>query len=107
MAQQVHLLLALNTKPDPRLLLGISAVWTLLFWGSAVFLWLRRAYSKWLVPLLLLLYTLYELLLQGLFVQISLPAQGWLLRILLYTAAILFALWSLNRSAARSYYRIA
>ena len=104
MARQSSLLLALNIKPDPRLLLVISAAWTILFWGSAVALWRRAALTRWLIPLLILLYALYDLLLQGLFVQTPITGQGWLLRILLYDVAILFALYSLNRRAARSYF---
>lgn len=103
-AQQLGLMLALNLKPNPHLLLIIAAGWTLLFWGSAVTLWRRQAVARWLIPFLLVLYALYELVLQGLYVQIPLSGQGWLLRILLYDVAVLFALWSLNRSKARSYF---
>ena len=107
MAQQVSLLLALNIRPDPRLLLVIAAGWMVLFWGSAIALWLRWPFTRWLIPLLLLLYALFELVLQGLFVPIPISGQSWLLRILLYSVAILFAVWSLNRSKARSYFAVA
>lgn len=103
-AQQVSLMLALNLRPDPRLLLIIAAGWMVLFWGSTIALWRRQSFTQWLIPLLLILYALYELVLQGLFVQIPITGQGWLLRILLYGVALLFALWSLNRSNAKSYF---
>ena len=107
MAQQVALLLALNIRPDPRLLLVIAAGWMVLFWGLAIALWRRWPFTRWLIPLLLLLYALYELVLQGLFVRIPISGQSWLLRILLYSVAVLFAIWSLNRSKARSYFAVA
>lgn len=104
MARQTSLLLALNINPDPRLLLIISAGWAILFWGSAIVLLRRVSLSRWLIPLLILLYALYEFLLQGLYVRTPITGQSWLFRILLYDVAILFALYSLNRSAARSYF---
>ena len=107
MGQQVTLLLALNIRPDPRLLLVISVGWMVLFLGSAMALWRRQPLTRWLIPLLLLLYALYELVLQGLFVRIPISGQSWLLRILLYSVAVLFAIWSLNRSKARSYFAVA
>jgi hypothetical protein len=104
MGRQVSLFLALDISPDPRLLLIISVSWAVLFWGSAIALLRRCSFSRWLVPLLILVYALYELLLQGLFVASPISGQSWLLRIVLYDVAILFALWSLNRSAARLYF---
>jgi hypothetical protein len=104
MARQASLLMTLNITPDPRLLVVIFAAWATLFWGSAVALWCRRAFTRWLIPLLILLFALYDLLRQGLFVQAPITGQGWLLRILFYDMAILFALYSLNRHAARSYF---
>ena len=105
-AQQVSLLLSLSLRPDPRLLLVIAAGWMVLFWGSAIALWHRRSFTRWLIPLLLIIYALYELVLQGLFVHIPISGQDWLLRILFYIVAILFALWSLNRSKARAYFAV-
>ncbi len=107
MAQQIALLLALNIRPDPRLLLVIAVSWMILFWGSAIALWLKWPFSRWLIPLLLILYALYELVLQGLFVRIPISGQSWLLRILLYSVAVLFAVWSLNRSKTISYFAVA
>ena len=106
MAQQIALLLALNIRPDPRLLLVIAVSWMILFWGSAIALWLKWPFSRWLIPLLLILYALYELVLQGLFVRIPISGQSWLLRILLYSVAVLFAVWSLNRSKTISYFAV-
>ena len=107
MAQQVTLLLALNIRPDPRLLLVLAAGWMLIFWGLAIGLRRRWSFTRWLIPLLFLLYALYEFVLRGLFVRIPISGQSWLLRILLYSVAVLFAIWSLNRSKARSYFTVA
>jgi len=104
LTQQYSLLLTLNVSPDPRLFLVFAASWMALFWGAAISLLRRRSLSRWLIPLLLLLYSLYELILLGLFVRIPQSGQSWLVRILLYDVAILFALWSLNRSEARYYF---
>jgi peptidoglycan/LPS O-acetylase OafA/YrhL len=103
LTQQVSLLLNFDVIPDPRLLLLIAGVWMALFWGAAIALWRRQRFTHWLIPLLLLLYALYELILLGFFVRMPEGTQSWLARILLYDLAILFAIWSLNRSESRSY----
>ena len=100
--RQYSLLLTLNVTPDPRLRLVIAAVWMALFWGAAVALWRRKSFTSWFIPLLLSLVALYELTLLGLFVQIPESGQGWLMRILLYAALILFASWSLNRECSKA-----
>ena len=104
MARQIDLYLTLGVKPDPRLLLVFSAAWAVLFLGSAIALFRRISFARWLIPLLIFLYALYELLLQGMFVQAPITLQNWLFRFLLFDVTVLFALWSLNRSAARSYF---
>jgi len=104
LAQQVTSLLTLNISPDPRILFGIAVGWMVLFLGSAIALWHRWPIARWLIPLLLLLYTLYKLVLQGMYVLAPISRQSWIFRILLYDVAILFALWSLNSSKARAYF---
>ena len=103
-ARQIDLLVALDTRPDPRVLLIIASVWAILFWGVAVGLFLRRSVTRWLAPVLVILYALYELGLEGLFESTTIPVQGWLLRILLYDGVIIFVIWSLNRKEAESYF---
>ena len=104
LTQQYRLLLTLNVTPDPRLRLIIAAVWMVLFWGAAVALWRRKPFVSWLIPLLLTLVALYELTMLGLYVRTPEVDQGWLVRVWLYAAVILFATWSLNRKAAKSYF---
>lgn len=103
MTQQIDLLLAINLKPDPRLLLVNYLLWTLLFLGSAVALKRRHAFTRWLIPLLICLYALLDFFLQVVYVSVPSTIQDWLLRILIFGAALLFAVWSLNSSAARAY----
>lgn len=105
LTQQVSLLLNFDVNPDPRLLILLAGVWMVLFWGAAIALWRRWRFTQWLIPLLLLLYALYELLLLGFFVRIPESAQSWFARILFYILAILFAFYSLNRSDSRSYFK--
>lgn len=103
-ASQVELLLELETRPDPRLLMIIASVWAVLFCGAAVALVSRRHVTRWLIPLLIILYALYELSLEGLFESTTISIQGWLLRILLYDGIIIFVAWSLNRKEAKAYF---
>ena len=105
LSRQTSLLLNFDVNPDPRLLILFAAVWMVLFWGAAIALWRRRSIVQWLIPLLILLYALYELLLLGFYVRIPESAQSWLARILLYNLAILFAFWSLNRGKSRIYFK--
>jgi len=104
LTRQYSLLLTLNVTPDPRLRLIIAAIWIMLFWGAGIALRCRKPFTLWFIPLLLSLVALYELALLGLFVRIPESGQGWLIRIWLYAAVILFAAWSLNRSAAKLYF---
>ncbi len=103
LANQASFLLSLGIRPDPRLLLVIAGAWALLFGGLALALLLKYALTRWLIPLTILIYALYELLLQGMFVRMPINEQSWLLHILLFVAAVLFAFWSLNRRSAISY----
>lgn len=102
--RQSSLLLTLPMTLDPRLRLIMAAVWMVLFWGSAVALWRSKPFTTWFIPLILTLSALYELTLLGLYVQIPETGQGWLIRIWIYAAAILFAAWSLNRGPAKQYF---
>lgn len=102
--RQSGLLLTLNITPDPRLRMVIAALWMVLFWGAAVALWRRKAFTSWFIPLLLTLAALYELTLLGLFVQNSESGESWLIRIWLYSVMILFAAWALNRGAAKPFF---
>ena len=104
LTRQISFLLNFDVNPDPRLLLLFAGVWVALFWGAAIALWRRRRFTQWLIPLLLLLYAAYELILLGIFVRTPESTESWLARILLYGLAILFAIYSLNRGESSSYF---
>ena len=104
--QQVSLLLSLNIDPDPRLRLALAAGWMLLFWIVAIALWLKKAYTRWMIPLLIALYALYELVLVELYVRVPVSLGSTLLRIVLSAAAVLFAVWALNRDPARNFFQM-
>jgi hypothetical protein len=76
----------------------------LVFWGLAVALRRRIAATRWLVPVSLALYALYELAILGFFAQISIAEERWIQYGLIATASVLFASWALNRGAAAPYY---
>jgi hypothetical protein len=103
LAREAGFLLLLGIRPDPRLLLVIAAAWALLFSGLALAILLKYAFTRWLVPLSILVYALYELLLQAMFVRTPVNEQSWLLRLLLSVAAVIFTLWALNQRSAISY----
>lgn len=102
--EQSALLLDLQVRPDPRLRFLIAAVWMVLFWSLAIALWRKMAVTRWLTPLLLAFYALYELAILGLFAQVPISSDRWLQYTIVTVALVLFAYWALNRSAANSYY---
>ena len=104
LAEQLELLVALGTRPDPRLLLVVASLWAVLFWALAIALFLRVTAVRWLIPLLIFLHALYEFGLQALFESLASPIQIWLFRALLYVLFIIFAVWSLNRKGSEPYF---
>lgn len=104
LAQQSALLLELQVKPDPRLQMLIAAAWMALFWGMAFALSRRIALTRWLIPLLLAVYVLYELAILGIFVRVPISRDRWIQNSVCAVALVLFAFWALNISAAKAYY---
>lgn len=102
--EQFALLLDLQVRPDPRLRFLIAAVWMVLFWSLAIALWRKMAVTRWLTPLLLAFYALYELAILRLFTQVPISSDRWLQYTIVTVVLVLFAYWALNRSAANSYY---
>lgn len=88
--------------PHARLVLSlmimVAAAWL------AAALWRKQPYTRQAIPLFLLLCALYRLTLLALWVQSPVARQGWVGEMVLYAAAILFALWSLNRRASQWYF---
>lgn len=104
LVQQSAVLLTLDVQPDPRLHLIMALVWAIAFLALAFALWQKQPFARQAIPLLLLLYALYELSLLVIFVQSPLARRSWLLNTLAYIETILFAHWALNRSAAQAYF---
>lgn len=104
--RQSNVLLALGATPDPRLRLVVAVVWSLVFLGLALALWQRRPFVRQAIPISLTLYAVYRLSLLLFFAQVPLNPQGWLLRLMIYLAAIVCAQWALNRAGTKSYFEI-
>jgi hypothetical protein len=104
LSRQSALLLDLQVKPDPRLRMIIAAVWTAVYWSMAIALWRKAAVTRWLIPLFLALNALYEIAILGLFAQVPITGDQWLLYGLFAVALVIFAWWALNRGAAKAYY---
>lgn len=106
LGRQSRLLLTFDIDPDPRLRLIIAVIWALLFWGVAFALWRRRPFTRWAVPLLIFLYTVYEVGLIAFFAQSPLAQLRWPVTAVAYLVVILFTYWALNRSAVITYFDI-
>ena len=102
--RQSALLLDLQVRPDPRLRLLIAAVWMVLFWSLAIALWRKKALTRWLIPLCIAFYALYELAILAVFVQVPISSDRWLQYSFFAVTLVLFAYWALNRSAAKPYF---
>lgn len=104
LGRQFRLLLELSVQPDPRVQIVLAVAWVVLFWGTAVALWRKKAFTRWFVPGVMLLFVSYHVALAALFVQSPGDNQQRLADVLLATAAVLFPAWALNRKTATAYY---
>ena len=99
------LLLALGVSLDPRVRLAMALIWTLLFIGLALGLLWRRPLARWLLPLSLLLYAVYNLAVLALFVRSPAARAGWPLDLVLYGLALAWTGWALHRPAVAEYWQ--
>lgn len=104
LGRQLTLWLELGIQPDPRVRLVGALIWAILFLGAAAALWQRRPFIRLAIPILLLLYAIYELGLILVFAQTSLAWQGMALNAILYAVTILFSQWALGRKATQAYF---
>jgi hypothetical protein len=104
LVEQSALLLDLHVVPDPRLRIIGAAVWMASFWVLAVILWRKNSIVRWLVPLFLSLYALFELIILALFAKVPISEQRWIQYGIFAVSFVLFVLWALNRTPARIYY---
>ena len=95
--RQLTVLLSLNVQPDPRLRLILALLWALLFFSLALGLWYQRPFTRRAVPILLLLYALYDMGMWLFFQRPPLNKLSWFGVGLFYLGFITFTRWVLNR----------
>lgn len=100
-AQQSALLVQLGVTLDPRLRLAMAIVWALVFLLLAAGLWQRRAAARIFLPIVVLLYGSYHLLLL-LFTPAPAARQGWILQLLFWLTAGAWTVWVSRRSKTRN-----
>jgi hypothetical protein len=99
--QQADWLTGFAFAIDSRWRMALAWGWAALLALAAAGLWRRRPWSRWLVPLLLFAFGVFEL---GMLIAFS-PASPAPLPTLAYAAFAGFAAWALWRPAAGSYFR--
>ncbi|MBE2225211.1 MAG: hypothetical protein IAF02_26985 [Anaerolineae bacterium] len=104
MGQQMDLLRELTIQPDPRFRFIMALIWGFVFIGFWWFVRRKRPFARKLLPLSLILYTVYELSLTILFAQTFLAKQAIWLNLGFYLLLTLFITWALNRTAANNYF---
>lgn len=104
LGQQMELLVTLNIQPDPRFRLIMALVWGFVFIGLWWLIRKKRPLSRKLLPLVLILYAVYELGLTLLFAQTTLAQQAIWLNLSFYLFLLLFFTWALNRTAVNDYF---
>jgi hypothetical protein len=105
LSQQMDLLLEIGVQPDPRFRLITALIWGFVFIGLWWLVRQKRPFTRKLLPLILILYAVYELGLTIFFAQTTLAQQTIWLNLSFYLLLILFLMWALNRTAANEYFR--
>lgn len=103
-ARQAGILIQQGAVPDPRWLLAVSMIWMVVWWGMMVLLWQKRPFTRRAIPLLLTLYSCYQLTLVIFFTQTPLARQIVPIFALFYTSLVLLSYWGLNRKTAVTTY---
>lgn len=102
LVRQSGLLLELDAAPDPRLCAAGSLIWAILFVGTALTIWRRERYTRFVAPFLLLAYGIYEFVLPGPCMPAGQSQNGWPALIFIYAGLTLSATLVLNaRSGGR------
>lgn len=101
--QQMTLAQSLSIQPDPRLRLLGAVLWAASFWGAAVQLWRKRPSTRYLIPLLFLLYAIYNLGLGTCCAQSPIIIPSWSLVVTFYLSATFLSAWALNTTARDSH----
>lgn len=105
LGQRSDLLLALDASLNPWLGLVLALFWCILILITAVALWQRRKWTRFMVPLLLLIHGIYQVGLVLLFARSAASRNAWPLIGLLFTLVGLFSFWALYRPSVRWYYK--
>ena len=103
--QESNLLRQLDVTLNPFVRSTMALIWSCLCVSLAVALWQRRAIVRRLLPLSLLLYAAYHMLLLAFFIKAPSARQGWQASAALHVAAIVWTTWVVRRPAYHSYWR--
>lgn len=103
--QESNLLMQLDVTLNPFVRSTMALIWSFLFMSLAFALWRRRAIVRRVLPLSLLLYAVYHMLLLAFFIHAPAARQGWQASAALYAAAIVWTTWVVRRPAYDSYWR--
>jgi len=82
-----------------------AVLWALLLWSAAVALWQKQPLSRYVIPILLVLFALYEFSLTAFYAATPAGGAVWLRRLLTLAAPVLFTIWALNRTAVTHYFQ--
>jgi DNA-binding XRE family transcriptional regulator len=104
--RQSSILIELEVVPDPRLRLAIALAWAIVFLVLAGMLCFRRRLTRWAIPGLVAVYSLYQMALTVLFFRSPDAARGWPLTVLLSLMVVVGLTWFLNRAANRWYFEV-
>jgi hypothetical protein len=104
LVRQSSLLLKLGATPDPRLCAVSALAWAILFVGLSFALWRRKRYTRWVVPIVLLLYGLHQLFLPGVCAQANQAESRSPVIIFMVAAALLFVALALNSGSGRTFF---
>lgn len=105
LAQQGDLLLALDASLNPWVGMGLAILWSVLFIAAAVALWQRRAWVRFIIPLLLFTHGIYQVVMVLLFTRSAGSRNAWPAIGLLFTLATFFSVWALYRPSVQWYFK--
>ncbi len=105
LGQQSELLLTLSASLNPWIGIGLAVFWSIVFIGTAVALWQHRGWTRWMIPLLILMHGIYYLVLVMGFARSAVSRNGWPAIGLLFGLAVLFSIWALYRPSVGWYFK--
>ncbi len=103
LAQNSALLLTWGVRPNPRFQLIMALLWAVFFFIIAWFLRKKRPFTRYAVPILFLVYSVYTLGIRLLFSQMPLNSGEWLLSGIFFLGIISLTTFNLQRGSIRQY----